>query len=439
MSPLTCDLQTDQYPLACAPPFEYASQTMESVHQARDNFCQTLRGWWQQLADKGFNHWIWVATLTALGLVLGQWIGRAQIWTDLRYKIYQFQTSMLSGEVFSKETLFVLIDDKDYWTGKLARRVPINRHYVADLLRAVDKMDPRVIALDFDLRSPEATGTLVENPDYKCEREDLLRAIVDVAKNRPVVIPKELEIADGHPVEQSDIFRGFDFFPVQKNIFPGYIQLNQDLRVIPSRVQVRRDPELSFDSFSLAILHAAAPATYGEILQKNGADEVNLRFGKFLTTKDFEDLSVSATQVLANDHAIAAKLAHNIVIIGGKWHQRALGIGPWQDDHSTPAGHIIGAYVQGNYAEALRTGNWRPSWSEFWTLSLEIFLVLGASIVLALDVPAGWKIAAGVVPSIVVMLLSYFLLQNLGLFFDFFTPLAIISAHVVIEHLEWKN
>src|SRR5206468_6224048 len=31
---------------------------------------------------KGLNHWVWVAILTTLGLVLGQWIGRAQLWTD---------------------------------------------------------------------------------------------------------------------------------------------------------------------------------------------------------------------------------------------------------------------------------------------------------------------------------------------------------------------
>jgi CHASE2 domain-containing sensor protein len=402
-------------------------------------FCHTLRNYGQQLANKGLDHWIWVGILTTVGLILGQWIGHAQLWTDLRYKVYQLQTSMLSGEAFAKETLFVLIDDKDYWTGKPARRVPINRHYVAELLRAVDKMDPKVIALDFDFRSPDPVGAMVEHPDYECERDDLLHAILDVAKNRPVVIPKELEIADGHPVEQSDIFRGFDFSSVQENIYPGYIQLKQDLRIIPSRVQLHRDPDVSLDSFSLAVLHAAAPATYEEILKENRSDEVNLRFGKFLTKKDFDDLSVSASQVFSADRVAAAKLAHNIVIIGGKWHQRALGVGPWQDDHSTPTGHIIGAYVQGNYAEALRTGNWRPAWSERSTVIMEIFIVLGASIILALNVSVGWKIAATLVPAVVIMLLSYFLLQNLGLFFDFFTPLVIVSAHVVVEHLEWKG
>jgi len=37
------------------------------------------------------------------------------------------------------------------------------------------------------------------------------------------------------------------------------------------------------------------------------------------------------------------------------------------------------------------------------------------------------------------MLLSYFLLQNIGLFFDFFVPLVIISLHAVAEHLEWRS
>ncbi len=408
---------------------------------SKERFSEWARARFDEVCQKGIDHWLWVAVLTTTGLLVGQWFGSLGIWQSIRYKIYQIQTSKLHiRQPFETRTIYVLIDDEEYWKGEPARRVPIKRDYVARLLCAVDKADPELIALDFDFRSPVPSGELVENHDYQSERDELLKAILDVAHRRSIVIPKQIERTGGTYREQADIFRGFDFSPVKQNIFPGYIQLANDLRVIPPPIRVNGGEGDVLDSFALAIIHAIDFDMYNQIVgRQNGRSEVNLGLGTFLDKASFENYSVSAADVLAARPGILTRLGHKVVIIGGKWHERALGTGAWNDEHNTPAGRIIGAYVQGNYAEVLRTGNWTPAWSEVWAILVELACVLGASVVFSFKVGTIWKVAAAFIPSVLIMFASYVLYQNLGLFFDFFVPLTIISAHAVTEHLQWKD
>ena len=49
---------------------------------------------------------------------------------------------------YDKNTVVVLIGDKEFWGTELARRSPLNREYLARLVVALDKLDPKVIALD---------------------------------------------------------------------------------------------------------------------------------------------------------------------------------------------------------------------------------------------------------------------------------------------------
>src|SRR5712671_59798 len=407
--------------------------------EKRSRIRDRLFDYWKQVRAKGINHWLLVGILTALGLAIGQALGTASLWTDVRNSVYQFQTSHLGPSTPSvTRTVFVLIDDNEYWTGEPAHRQPIKRDYLARLLLAVAGAHPDVVALDFDLRSPVPSGDMVEHPDYIGERATLLKALKDVAQNTPVVIPKSIQLVSGKPVEQSDIFRGFDF-PAEDKIFPGYIQLAYDLRVIPPRLRIREGGDGMIDSFALAVLHASDPRTYNKVVQKQRAgDEVNLRFGTFPNQTDFEDMSFSSVDVMIGKKEVIGQLEHRIVVVGGKWHRDALGSGQWNDEHATPAGKIIGAYVQGHYAEALLKGKWCPVWPEGWATAIETLIVLVTSVFLALDVAARWKVTAAIVPSLMIMVLSYFLLQNLGAFFEFFVPLLIISGHGIVEHLQWR-
>ncbi len=132
-------------------------------------------------------------------------------------------------------------------------------------------------------------------------------------------------------------------------------------------------------------------------------------------------------------------LNHQIVLLGGSWHKDGFGAGELNDEHVTPAGRILGVYTHANYAEALRTGHYYPQISELWVIASEVIVVVGASILLALNVSKGLKIISTGLPSILIFLLSYFLLQNLGIFFEFFIPLIVLVAHELIHHLEWRK
>ena len=402
--------------------------------------------WFLQLYDKGFWYWFRIALLTTLGVLAGQLIGQADVWREVRYKIYHFQTSKLHRRhPVDLRVAFVLVGDDEYWTGTLARRVPIKRDYLARLIRAVDKAAPAVIAMDFDLHSPTPDGSLLENPDYWCERSELLRAIKDVATRHPVVIPKSLVSSrSGRKQinkEVSDTF-GSDLTSV-KNVFPGYIRFAPDLRMIPARLTVEGRSE-AVDSFAFAILQAYSPEMYENFVKeekKQGTkgDEFLLRFGSFLDESAFTNLSYSAKDVLMGNPDVLQHLNHKIVLLGGKWHRDGFGAGEWSDEHLTPAGRIVGVYTHANYAEALRLGQYYPEISEAWIISFEVALVVGASIFLALDISKWYKIAATLGPSLVMMALSYVFLQNLGLFFEFIIPMFVLVTHNVVEHLEWRR
>lgn len=401
--------------------------------------------WLHQLYDKGLFYWLRIISFMAVGLLVGKFIGQGDIWREVRYKIYHFQTTKLGpSHPLDLRVAFVLIGDDEYWTGKLARRVPIKRDYLANLIRAVEKANPAVIAVDFDLHSPTPDGSLVENSDYSLERDELLRAIKDVASKRPVVIPKSLVClrSDRQEIcrETSDIF-GSELTGVP-NIFPGYIQFAPDLRMIPARLRVvgRSEP---MDSFALAVLHAYSPDLYEGFLReerdKAPGKEYVLRFGSFLDERSFTKLSYSANDVLLEKPDVFQRLNHQIAILGGRWHLDGYGAGDWNDQHLTPTGKIVGVYVHANYAEALRLGKYYPEVSKSWIVPFEVLLVVAAGVLLALNISKWFKIAATLLPSLFVMAVSYFFLQNLGLFFDFFIPMCVLAAHNLIEHLEWRK
>src|SRR2546425_9954980 len=100
----------------------------------------TGKGWKEQLKGKDFSYWCWIAILTAVGVLVGQLIGQGDIWREARYKVYHFETTKLHRtHPLDLHVAFVLVGDDEYWTGTLARRIPIKRDYLARLIRAVDK------------------------------------------------------------------------------------------------------------------------------------------------------------------------------------------------------------------------------------------------------------------------------------------------------------
>ena len=142
------------------------------------------------LYSKGINYWVIVAFLIPVGMLIGDLLGEQRIWVTARYRLYQALQRVSTNTIdYSTRTAVVLIGDEEYWKGELARRTPLKRTYLAEVLLKLDSANPAVIALDVDLRSQTPDRSVVEHPDYHAETSVLLNVVKAVSRNRPVILP----------------------------------------------------------------------------------------------------------------------------------------------------------------------------------------------------------------------------------------------------------
>jgi CHASE2 domain-containing sensor protein len=172
-----------------------------------------------------------------------------------------------------------------------------------------------------------------------------------------------------------------------------------------------------------------------------------LPFASYMTERDFagttpEDSKLfSASAVLHGDaDTLRKNLGARIVIVGGAWSSTAYATGTRVDSHPSPAGSMPGVFLHANYVEAiLNDRTYRPL-SEEVVMALEIALVLGVALILALNLGTLRKFALVSVVCVGFVFVSYFFLQNLGMFFDVFVPVAVLTGHLVVEKvLHWRK
>jgi CHASE2 domain-containing sensor protein len=380
------------------------------------------------LIKKGWRHWVVVVLLGVLGIYLGRWLGHEDIWIEARYRIYYALQSLVPHEPRPKATAVVLIGDDEYWKGELARRSPIKRDYLAKLVRALASANAAVIALDFDMRSPTPDGSLVNNADYERETRILVEAIKAASQRARIVLPAPLgrDPSTGLYVLESDVFAGVSFDPAR--VRKGYINLPHDLRQIPY-LPVK---ERAVESFSLAVARS-----FDEQALKYLPESESLPYGTYIKRAQFP--VIYAGQVLAGA-ADLKQFGHKIVLIGGAWSRFAHGRGAEVDSYFTPIGWVPGVFIHANYVEAVLDSRTFPALGEGVQLALEILAVLLIAVVFALDLRARTKLkwVAGLLGGL--LLLSYFFWQNLGVFFDFFIPIILLSGHFAIEQIQqWRD
>ncbi|MGH9650852.1 MAG: CHASE2 domain-containing protein, partial [Terriglobales bacterium] len=240
--------------------------------------------------------------------------------------------------------------------------------------------------------------------------------------------------------ERSTIFSGFDFG--EARVHSGYLQLPYDLRRVPVALELGSGEML--DSFALALVGAVDPTAR----QRIATQEMDaLPFASYMSEHDFagtapEDAKLfSSSAILNGDPAALRKnLGARIVIVGGAWSSAAYATGARVDTHPSPAGAMPGVFLHANYVEAiLNDRTYRPL-SENLVMALEIALVLGVAVILALNMRALRKFALVSAVCVGFVFVSYFFLQNLGMFFDFFVPVAVLSGHLVVEKvLHWRK
>ena len=260
---------------------------------------------------------------------------------------------------YGRETTIVFIDDDSYWHGEAAARVPLNRHFLAKVVKEVAKYRPAVIAIAVSLSSEDPTGRTLAKArggtlklpvakDYAEETADLLDAIREASLTCKVVLPKTIG-RDGSYVTRSDVYDGFDFkLPdrEQSRVSWGYILLHEDVRHIPRILPLADGTRL--DSFALAAVRARHPRAL------NGTDWEQEQLALFLSPDDMDILALSTlldSKPKASE--LSDKLEGQIVLIGGGWSIRGPQSGEHVDLYRTPYGTLPGTLVNASYIEDL--------------------------------------------------------------------------------------
>jgi hypothetical protein len=143
------------------------------------------------LVRLGGGYWLRVLVAIALSFAVTPFLDTYFGLIEIRNKVHQFLEKIDRGTLEPRYTRVLYINDDEYWKGYPAGRRPIKRDYLANLVRAVDKADAAVVALDIDLRSPDPTTDEIPT-DYQDETKELVKSILEVADKRIVVLPKTI-------------------------------------------------------------------------------------------------------------------------------------------------------------------------------------------------------------------------------------------------------
>lgn len=386
---------------------------------------------------KGWRHWLRFALMLALGSYMGHELSHSDRFTDWRYALYQKQVRWeRRGPIYPKYTALVLLNDDDYWSDEYQARAPLKRDKLAALLDRLNDAGVNTVAFDVFMESPRPTNPAYDFPDYVHEDEVFFQAVKRMCDaGRHVVLATEYWGIEQPRTEPPSIY--MSLLPKLPCVVRGHIDFSEDMRKIPGMIQLKDGSYL--DSFSLAITKIADPIAYDSLVKDQ---DKGYRFGQYLTPQDFS--TRHGRQFIFNGTEVEQmsliqlrqSLADKTVIVGGHWNLAAYGLGGYVDMHASPGGMEPGVMLHANYVEAMR-----DPMSTFTPISdrtaemLEWGLAMALALLGALEIHAGWKWGAFVLSCMASVLLTYVLLQNLGLFLDFFIPILMIVVHTMVEEL----
>lgn len=377
----------------------------------------------KRLAHKGLFYWLNVFVLVVVGVFVGHWLEGQDVAMTWRYKAYQFVTRyVISRKPYATRTAAVMIGDEEFWRGELAHRTPPKRRYLARLVRALDKADASAIALDFDLRWPDPSGAALSYNDYDEETLELLDAIRDVSKRRPVILPRTLRWAGDGWIHEPDTYDPYNFDG--GTVSWGHVLPHTDVRRVPLSVVLKDGTVVH--SFAEAVVNAVNSKALEPVKELEEAP-----YGSYLTEADFP--VYGAGKLLADDPEAVAGVHHKVVLIGAAWSRAAFGRGQKVDTHVTPVGSMPGALLHANYIEALLDRRTAPAWSELAVMIIEAVLAFAVALVFALISRFWVKLTALLVMCAVVVVFSILSWLNLGLFYDFFIPVTLVIGHAFYE------
>src|SRR5579864_7769502 len=114
--------------------------------------------WADRVKKKKFGYWLRLVITVVIVQSLVTWADNHGLITDSRYAFYRLLQRLDHHPSYDQNTVVVTIEDDEYYDGALQERIPIKRDYLARLIEKLDVAEAKVIALDFDLRSPSPDG-----------------------------------------------------------------------------------------------------------------------------------------------------------------------------------------------------------------------------------------------------------------------------------------
>jgi CHASE2 domain-containing sensor protein len=384
----------------------------------------------RQLAGRSIAYWLSAAVSVVIGMAAGYYLDHEDYAIEARYAVHGALQNFLHGDRHAKRTVLVLIDDQEFWKGELGRRIPVKRTYLAKLLRKLGGAQPALVGIDLVLRSPAVDGSLREHPDYSRETQNLIDAIRDVSRRLPIVLPATFRHTPAGLVLDAAVYSGADFTPGEVRI--GHILPPSDMRRLP--VTQRMADQSRLYSFAAAIAETLDPAAVRPF-----KDDDALPVSTFMPEAEFPVISSRAV-LAASDEQLRRTLRSKAVILGAAWNERAFQLPPRVDQHLTPIGSMGEAYVQANWVEALLDSRVYPQLDRVLAIALEALLSFAVAVVFALRIGALHKLGWTLALCLGAMLLGYLLLQNLGVYFDFYLPVLVLAVHAAIAKvLEWRE
>lgn len=389
------------------------------------------KSYWNQIKGHGLRYWARVLILGLIGLYIGNSISEVYF-PPLRYvsNIAYQGVSRIKEYIYPSsigDIVILEITDEEYWKGYLAGRRPLKRDYLASLIKAVCEAHPKLVALDFDLRSPVPDRTLINHLDYKSETETLADTIKESSKeNCKIVLPKTFECHDGKCIEEPSVLDGYDFD--KSRVSSGYINLHQDIRRVPISQKYINGVEIV--SFSFAI--AAADNKHSVSALSGRGD---YPYGIFRSPKFFKDNGavIKANDVFeSNKNVLKSLVEHKTVIFGGNWRRYAYERGPMVDGHNSPIGVIPGVYIHANYVASMLNGQTIRSVPYLGTI-IEVLLIAFIAVLFAIDVKFYQRVALIAGGSVIIIFVAYFFWMNLGIFIEPVVPIIILIAHWLFD------
>lgn len=383
------------------------------------------------IPNQSVGFWIRILSFVTAGVLIGFFLEEVPQTEAVRSYSYRMLSQIVSRHHGPRYTAIVAIHDEEYWKDpELAHRVPINRSYLANLLRKVDDADPAVIAIDFDFSSPLPEEKQREDPNYASETKDLNDALSIVSKHRPVILPTTMGTdAHGKYVLESNIYdisNGNNALCHENQPCRGYIALPFSPELLPPEVKLA-------DGCKLNSLSGASVVAYDDTFIPRG------EYVDFIEAARFDPVTFTASDLIQNPEHYKSKLHSRIVLLGGIWHSRAYRRGPLIDLHYTPIGSMPGVLLHANYIESMLGEHSLAGLSAWIRLPFEWMVTFVVAVLLQLPKIRQWDWM--LVPVGIFFLgIAYALFRSIGIFFEFVIPSIFIFGHYILEKVvHWRE